>query len=220
MRIEIIADNGFINNAVHESKTGDATLVIVQVTLEDGKSKLIPYEANKPICQLINDIKKSININMNVCVNPEIVLTVQTPLEKYIEKRDKIILNAFIEREDLVKCVKVITREVGMDIDNSPSKGKIYRVIDIHKAGGEVIGYDVIDDVSGNKVRMPVFKDEVELHQKFVKPPPRIEVFSVTKLCQCGEISALPLNEAGDMYAGKCVKCGSDLVEARIMQHG
>lgn len=202
MRIELCEDNGVLNG-------GKPTLVIVLI---DGKTR-VPYPADKTIQQLYEDVYRMLpTIPFKQPEIPQI--STPTPI------MNTSIGSIEIEREDMVKCVKVIKREIGMDLNNTPKMGGIYRVLDIHKAGGEVIGYDVLDDVANNKIRMPVFKDEVALHQKFVKPAPRIEVLSVTKLCACGEISAIPLNEEGSMYIGPCSKCSAQLVEKRSFING
>lgn len=116
-----------------------------------------------------------------------------------------------IQREDIVECVKVHQRDAGIDEDLIPIVGKQYRVIDIYMKDGKVSQYDVLDDESGNKIRMPIIPDEIKLARKRKPQPPRVMVFSTTTKCEaCGEETALNLRQdtVPPRYEGDCINCG------------
>lgn len=216
MKIELCEDNGVLNG-------GNVTLVVLQVTQDNGKIVRIPYEANKTIQDLYSDIAR-----MPLDILPSVKPIPAGPIPRKkdpssivseILGQDQPVDPNAIEREDLVKCVQVIKREFGIDLNTTPQMGRIYRVIDIMKVDGNVLGYDVLDDQANNKIRIPAFANEVVLHQKHVKQAPRLTVFSVTKTCHnCQELNALNLNDEGTMYTGKCSKCQVVLSEPRPQQ--
>ena len=66
MKIELCEDNGFLND-------GKPTLVVLVVTLDDGKSIRIPYQAENTIQQLYNDVKKFLNQDSIDVPKPKVI---------------------------------------------------------------------------------------------------------------------------------------------------
>lgn len=195
MKIEICEHDGFIS--------GKPTLVILLITFPDGKQVRFPYKANRTLAQMFGDVQKLNIIEESRSFNKEHLLKIVD----CIQKRE----DGIIEREDIVRCVKLHEREQGSD--NDLAVGNEYRVVNIEKLNGQIVAYEVIDDNADFRMRIKVFPEEIELVRKFVPPAPRKQVFEVTKTCQCGQINALELN--GDRYEGKCEKCGKTLYEKR-----
>lgn len=233
MKIELCEDNGFLND-------GKPTLVVLVI---DGKYR-IPYEASKTIQELYVDVKKildlrsekklddippSIFIDKNVWKNlPDSRIRktldetiIVEDVTKHPSEIKEILMSDFrksneIEREDIVKCVKIHPRDPGADCDLIV--GNKYRVININKVNKQVSSYEVIDDESVNKIRIPTLPDEVELFSKRVLKPPSQskQVFEIIEKCDsCREENVLELN--GDRYSGVCEKCGKSL-EKQINQ--
>jgi len=209
MKIELCEDNSFLND-------GTPTLVVLVITLNDGKNVRIPYQADKTIQELYVDANKMIekmgvhtNINqIETFVNQSIPKTGS----ELLGKKDENSANE-IQREDIVKCVKKHPREAGADDDLEV--GNEYRVIFVKKKRDQVLYYDVLDDKAENRYRINVLPDEIELVRKRkpktnpVKKNYKQEIIS----CDCGEQNALDL--IGDRYEGTCEKCGCHLVKER-----
>lgn len=206
MKIEICEDNGFMNDGI-------PSLVVLLVTLDNGKQTRIPYQADRTIQELYHDINK-INVSEFKISSIMPFKQAEMPLESTILKKEGVSKNNNrIEREDIVKVTNL-----RLDLDGNPNPelevGNEYRVINIIKDNGSVKYYELMNDVKNDKMRIPCFPSEVELVRKFVPPPPRREgIFEITKKCLCGEVNALELN--GDVYQGTCDKCGTIMEERR-----
>lgn len=202
MKITLCEDNGRFNN-------GAVSLVILEIVQDGGIVIRIPYQADKTIAELYADVGKV----AKVVPTPVITNKVSEvfPVEKIAAH--EIPMDRFsIEREDIVKCVKLHPRdpEAGCEL----TVGNEYRVIDISKQKGVIAYYEVLDDKSDNKIRIPVMPDEIELVRKRVMPAPRKQVFEIIKRCDaCGEVNSMELN--GDNYECSCIKCKKFLSEKR-----
>ena len=194
MKIELCEDNGFLNN-------GKPTLVVLVI---DDKTR-IPYEATKTIQELYVDVAKLAPAECSV-VKEEIV---SEPVA-VVESKD-------IEREDIVKCVR-LEKDLDGNVNEEIEIGKEYRVIDIIKAQGKLVCYEVLDDSKNDKIRIPIRPDEVELVRKHFKKKPRRQSFEIIKKCaECKEENPLWLNDTTGQYEGECSKCGCKLVELRAV---
>lgn len=121
-----------------------------------------------------------------------------------------------IQREDIVKCVHVEERDLGVDEDLIPEVGHEYRVISVLKKGKKILGYEVLDDKSDNKIRMPMFPNEIQLLRKRKKKPPRVMIPSVIKKCECGDDIVLLLNKEETHFECVCENCGVSVKEKRV----
>ena len=221
MRIELCEDNGFLNN-------GKPTLVVLVITNDEGKQIRMPYEANKTIQDLYQDVGKIDSDSVlgmravfgplgeeRLSLPPEFKPALADKLAENIENEDRIIIDhaTRIEREDIVKCTN---QKIDMDgnVNEEIEVGKEYRVIDIIKSRGIVAFYEVLDDALDNKIRIPILPSEVELVSKHKIKPPKAQMFETTEKCSaCGEISALILK--GNTYEGSCQGCGVEMKKER-----
>lgn len=195
MKIELTDSNGCIQ------PDGIPTLVILLI---DGMRR-IPYPADRTIQQLYYDVQK---LNKDATgphgqgsVGEVAPQQLPPPLQD---------LNT-IQREDIVKCVKMRPRDPGSNQDLKV--GDEYRVVEIISKNKIVEGYELIDDNSDFRMRITVTPDEIELVRKAPPKKPREMNFQITKNCECGEINVLELN--GNQYECNCVKCGKHLIENR-----
>lgn len=208
MKIEICEDNGFMNDGV-------PTLVVLLVTMDNGKHTRVPYQADKTIQELYADVQKikepplvyNGDKQLPLDYNPaNIIFPLESNMPKFSNSKT-------IEREDIVKVTNL-----KLDLDGNPNPeltvGEEYRVVSIIRSNGVIKYYELMNDKKDDKLRIPCFPSEVELVRKFVPPPPRREgIFEITKKCICGEVNALELN--GDVYQGTCDKCGTKIEERR-----
>ena len=219
MKIELCEDNGFLNN-------GKPTLVVLVI---DGRTR-IPYEATKTIQQLYEDIAKmpqptdmSLDDNVPVMTIEDVgnsaehkkILAEQViPSLSQNDVKLKPSEITEIEREDIVKCVKVYPRDEGAD--NDLEVDHEYRVISIKKEKGVILFYDIIDDNAGTKYRITCLPDEIELlrkRQPKTNPVKKDYFQEMMKCAQCGTENALDL--VGDKYVGECMKCQARLEKER-----
>jgi hypothetical protein len=197
MRIEFIGSDEALFDGVPKN-------VIVQVTF--GNEKLtFPYSAKKTIAALFEAVNKIEGkpIKFDASIISAVVKTAQP------------INSNEIEREDIVRCVKVNERDVGIDVDKIPVIGKEYRILKIHRKNGAAHYYEVLDDKSETPILVPMFPDEVELLRKHT-PQEKKSVLSQIVKCTCGEDVAIELN--GEVYMGICTKCGCALSKERAKQ--
>ena len=151
MKIELCEDNGFLNG-------GKPTLVVLVI---DGKHR-IPYEATKTIQELYADVAKVCDIDATLQLE-----TALSPL--YLSNEIKPTTTGKfdlteIQKEDIVKCIKVHPREEGADCDLEI--GDEYRVLSITKDRGQATSYDIVDDNSPTPYRIRCIADEIELSRK------------------------------------------------------
>ena len=162
MKIELAEDNGFLNNGV-------PSLVVLVVTTDDGKQRRIPYQADRTIQQLYEDVRK-----MNA-VNVDLSVSLWDGPERRIEKS---VISNDIDREDIVKCLRTVK-----DIDGRVllEKDKEYKVQEIVKRNGKLVGYELIDK-SEKGLRYPCLYDDVVLIKKFIPNSPRMANEEVKKI--------------------------------------
>lgn len=110
--------------------------------------------------------------------------------------------------EDIVECVHVQDRDPGVDQDTIPVVGKQYRVIDFIRRGKSVVGYDVLDDVSGTRQRMPVFAQEVKLARKRSNKTKKVDQPSLMIPCPKCDAPMAVSKHHNDIYDGQCLECG------------
>lgn len=193
MKIELCEDNGFLNN-------GKPTLVVLVI---DGKTR-IPYEATKTIQELYFEVA-------NLSQAPAVceIVKEEPKVVEVAESKD-------IEREDIVKCVR-LEKDLDGNVNEDVEIGKEYRIIDIIKVQGNLACYEVLDDNKDDKIRIPIRPDEVELVRKHFKKKPRRQSYEITKRCaECKEDNSLLLNDVTGQYECECSKCGCKLVEMRV----
>jgi len=239
MKIELTDDNGMLHD-------GKPTLVVLVI---DGVTR-IPYEATKTIQELYEDVGKftinSINkeaselSGVNIIPKSPLVLNpdnVTLPLnlrpsdfiveratksERDLLEQDKakLIDLSTIQKEDIVKCVKIHPRDDGLTNVEVPDSGLVigneYRVFRIKIELDKLIFYEIIDDNSKDQQLISCLPDEIELLRKrkvktnHVKKDYKQEIM---KCAQCRTDNALDL--VGDKYIGECVKCQARLEKPR-----
>lgn len=118
-----------------------------------------------------------------------------------------------IEREDIVRCVRVLERAQGADVDIR--MGGEYRVLGMKKivSGGQTVVeyYEVVDDNAPVPRRVMVSPVEVVLLRKHTPGPKKVLVYEEMFTCECGEPNGLILDQKLNKYTGKC-KCGKEMV--------
>jgi hypothetical protein len=132
-----------------------------------------------------------------------------------IESQPQIgLVSGEIEREDIVRCIRVLERAQGADVDIR--LGGEYRVLGIKKivSGGQTMveHYEVIDDNAPIPRRVMVSPVEVVLQSKHVPGPKKVLVFEERTICgYCSEENVLTLNQEKNKYTGKCSKCQKEI---------
>lgn len=196
MKIEILEDDGIANG-------GKAKNVIVVI---DGHRVILPV---KTTLARLSELAKEIKPLPTLA--PEIVPPIAS------QALNQASVDGVIEREDIVRCVRVLERAQGADVDIRV--GGEYRVAGIKKisSGGQTIveHYEVIDDNAAIPRRVMVSPVEIVFLRKHVPGPRKVLVYEEMFPCACGEPVALVLDQALDKYAGKCYKCGKELVYDR-----
>lgn len=232
MQIQLCEDDGDFHG-------GTPQLVVLVVKFDDGKTKRIPYPAEKSIAALYQDLRaiapqvgdQKVDITSYAEAKGQAgVNTIKetfkaayeppSPNKTPLTKTDK---SNVIEKEDIVTMVKLNERDTVYSGMQSPLMvGMDYRVIEIfgkhHPVTGNrmVNGYDVIDDTAATPERMRVFPDEIVLKSKRV-------LLGVEKTSAVEEILPCPacqfnnsLQLEGSDFKGVCQSCGVDIVIGRI----
>lgn len=230
MIIQLCEDDGFLYD-------GNPKLVVLLIQTDDGKTHRIPYPANQTITQLYNDVrkigarntrqltaapvtpeqfKKTLDAIQNLATEDAVKQTQRPSGPEDVAPTGQA---GVIEREDIVECVAIKKDLDGNAIERDApvNVGSEYRVIAIiRNRERAVLAYEVLDDVSDNKIRIPMFPEEVRLKRKFTPGPKRRMIFEERYPCQnCAEENALRLNEQGTRYEGACSKCGASMVYDR-----
>ena len=239
MKLEILEGDEYL---YEDGKPRNIIIVI------DGKRMIIPTV--KTIAELCDIVKRTLPLCPSVIMQPtatEILaqgLSEQKPGPQHlcgycgdtgkidghpcICAREKTLsFSTQIEREDIVRCVKVVDSDLkGVD---GPTRdiviGGRYRVLSTKKADianidGKVErmtqSYDIIDDAAAIPRRITVYPGEIELVQKAKPRPPVVRKFEMIAACgACGESNALMLESDIDKYVGICTKCGKDITVER-----
>jgi hypothetical protein len=237
MQIQLCEDDG-------EFFGGIPQLVVLVVEFDDGKKKRIPYQADKTIAALYQDLRSiapqvtstfaqdASSIALDVLDEPKLPLAVQ--------QADKSHLNAnkapstsspedksnVIEKEDIVTLILLHERETTFSGMKCPLiVGMDYRVLEIFgprvPINGVlkqmVNGYDVIDDGAATPERMRVFPDEVRLKSKRVLQGVE-KVSTVEEVLPC---PACQVNNSlalvGEEFKGSCSACKAEIIIARVI---
>lgn len=234
MQIQLCEDDGDFHG-------GTPQLVVLVVKFDDGKTKRIPYPAEKSIAALYQDLRaiapqvedqrvdlmsyaeakgiataKTVADNIALSITPPVFN--KPPLVK-VDKSNE------IEKEDIVTLIKLNPRDLQFSGMNSPLLiGMDYRVIEIFGPRISINGilkqmpnsYDVIDDHAATPERMRVFPDEIVLKSKRV-------LQGIEKVSAIEEILPCPacqknnsLRLEGTDFKGSCDECGVDISIGRI----
>lgn len=201
MKIELCEDNGFL------SPDGKPSLVVLVVTGDDGHQMRIPYAAKNTIATLYKDVK-SFFIAKDI---DRIESVVVHPFDKVQESSSQVKLDSSnkdkIEREDIVKCVR-LEKDLDGNVNEEIAVGKTYRVIEIIKKDKKVVLYEVLDDEKNNKIRISVLPSEMELFKKYVRSStPRVQNLETIEKCVCGADVCLTSSISGKVYEGTCETC-------------
>jgi len=212
MKIELTDDNGVLHD-------GKPTLVVLVI---DGV-KRIPYEATKTIQELYEDVAKMplvldsnevllpLNLSTSDIHSPQVYTDQENKSAPMI---DGLLIENVIQKEDIVKCIKVHERLEGADVDLEV--GGEYRVLSIKKERGQVMSYDLMNDSSTNQFRITCTPDEVQLlrkRQPKTNPVKTDYKQEIMKCAVCSTDNALEL--VGDKYVGECLKCKARLEKPR-----
>ena len=237
MQIQLCEDDG-------EFFGGIPQLVVLLVKFDDGKTKRIPYQADKTIAALYQDLRAIAPQTASTLVQdaPSIDLNVldETKLPLAVQQDDKSHLNAnkapstagqedksnVIEKEDIVTLILLHERDTVFNGMQCPLiVGMDYRVLEVFgpriPINGVlkqmVNGYDVIDDNAGTPERMRVFPDEVRLKSKRVlQGVEKISTVEDVLPCpSCQVNNALAL--VGEEFKGTCSSCKADIVISRVI---
>lgn len=206
MKIELCEDNGFL------STDGKPSLVVLVVTGDDGNQMRIPYAAKNTIATLYKDVKnflisKNIDRIENVVAwdsdKEAIAIQCGDNIEKKFAEKD----SKVIEREDIVKCIR-LEKDLDGNVNEDITVGKTYRVIEIIKKDKNVVLYEVLDDEKNNKIRISVLPSEVMLFRKSVRTSaPRVQNLETIEKCTCGADVCLASSIGGKVYEGTCDTC-------------
>lgn len=215
MEIRLGESDSFLNS-------GEAKIVIIHVTCNDGKKVQFPYPADKPISEIYKAVER---ISTEAIAVPSAVSVSQAEHSpKIAAAGDAAAALAVvhqstegeIEREDIVKCIKVNDRGKGATVDLFV--GREYRVIKVKKFGGAIDGkmvnivdyYEVIDDNLDppNPRRIFTFPDEVVLLRKRVKPVPKVlHKVEETFPCELCHVPVFGVTNSEGKCLGFCSDC-------------
>lgn len=229
MQIQLCEDDGLFHDGIPE-------IVILLVKFDDGKTKRIPYPADKTISALYQDlaaIAPMVQVSSaealafeTVQDAPQVKNVVSGPLKPPSKPIPQAVDKSnIIEKEDIVTLVKLHERDTTYSGTVSPLVvGMDYRVIEIfgpfHPVTQKRIvqGYDVLDDSAPTPERMRVYPDEVDLkHKRTSEIVPVIHVTEEILPCpSCQAKNSLVLES--DTFKGQCDHCGVEIGIARIVK--
>ena len=182
--IKLLEGDGFLYT------DGKAQNIIVSVN-----GATFPFSAAKTIQDLYEAVKKISGDQLNP--QPDPVVTVAIPARE----------SSDLERSDIVKCILEPPPDpMGKTDDRTMKLGREYRIIDIYKKNGIVTYYEVLDDASGNAIRIPAMPFEIQRVKKHEPYPVKKHVTYNDMTCECGQLNAI--EPIGEWYVGQCVKCG------------
>ena len=196
---------------------GRAHMIIIHVTLDSGKQVQFPYEADKPISELYESVKNITDEKIVVPLATVPLVSVATPAAEVSLSSSVAVPSVEdnqINREDLVRCIKVEPRAKDAPIDIVV--GNIYRVLKVHgprltidgKVKQIIDGFDIIDDKSETPRRIFAAPSEMEFYQKRKPAPAKvIGKFESTFLCPHCFILMVAVKEDDGKYHGKCMSC-------------
>jgi len=201
----------------------------------DGKPKniYISLEGRKMIIPTSKTILDLLELGKGITPAKEPiapVIALETQKSAIVEDTAKPIPGV-IEREDIVRCVKVIVEQLAGGAQPAArdiAVGGQYRVLSIHandiadpSGSGEIhrvpTSYDVVDDSAPIKRRITVFPSEIELLRKHTAREKKVLVFEERMKCPVCEEDNVVLcaDHRNDVhknkYTGVCKKCGKEL---------
>lgn len=239
MQIQLCEDDGLF----HEG--GVPQIVVLMVKFDDGKTKRIPYPADKTIAALYQDLNA---IAPKVVSSPDVVFPPEEIREEMAEALDIQVKKAqdlivgkkpkltpdidksnIIEKEDIITLIKLNPRDTVFSGTISPLiVGMDYRVLAVlgpkiptpdGKGIRQVIqGFEVIDDHAATPERMIVTPDEVQLKNKRLSKIIE-KVSAVEEILPCPDCQVNnSLILKGTDFLGQCSACGNDIQIARIIK--
>lgn len=222
MQITLCEDDSFLHGGVPKN-------IVVMVTLDDGKKIRFPYAADKSMSSLYSDINENISkIKTVVCLpqSPvEVPPSVVAIPPKALSPSSTGDISK-IEREDLVRCVRLEPRGEGATVDIA--MGDVVRVLKVLKnvLGGPdgklrdiINGYEVVNDSHPVKRRIFVFPHEVELVSKRklqgIEAVKEIEEILDCPVCRDERVSCVL---QGSDFHGSCTKDNVKFMISRIIK--
>lgn len=237
MQITLCEDDGIFFGGIPKN-------VVIVVKFDDGKTKRLPYPADKSISNLYEDLAAiSTSASVGPLASSEMVIMDDEPIKAHEASSRPTNANKghssevpalpfvnksnIIEKEDIVTLVKL---DEGRNKDASCDLvvGGEYRVIKVIAVGvtlpGKdsitqmVQGYDVVSDSSDRPERTRVFPHEVQLLRKRNPPPVKDKgkVEEILKCPTCQEPNACYLD--GTAFKGECVSCHNPIEIKRLIQ--
>lgn len=196
--------------------------VVLSIVFDDGRKLRVPYSADKSISEMYEDLGK-INENKKIVIKnifSDYAVAIADSSIRTIENKVTESLankNNTIEKEDIVKCIKVEDRGKGATVDIVV--GGEYRVIKITKQNGMITSYDVVDDTADTRRRIYVMPHEVEFLRKRVAPVFK-EIGSPEEIFPCG-ICKKPIacvKSDDGMFRGVCEDCNKEIMSVNVRQ--
>ena len=233
MQISLQEDNAILCG-------GMPTLVVVVVKFDNGNTKRIPWEAEKTIASLYQDlyaiapqVVEAPQMNLvesieEVVPMPESIKILKKDLESRRMMPSKEDKSNTIEKEDIVTLIKLNPREFQSGTVSPLIVGMDYRVLKVigptiptpdGKGIKKIIqGFEVIDDSAPTPERMVVTPDEVQLKSKRLSQViKKVQVVEEMLPCpDCRTLNALTL--VGTDFKGTCEACGKDIDIGRVIK--
>ena len=238
MQIQLCEDDGDFHDA------GIPQLVVLVVKFDNGKTKRIPYPAEKSIASLYQDLKSiepqyeykpsedlvfheaSTPINLETPKGNLIPITLLPKDRPGIKPQED--LSNVICKEDIVTLIKLNPREFQSGTVSPLIVGMDYRVLKVigptiptpdGKGIKKIIqGFEVIDDSAPTPERMVVTPDEVQLKSKRLSQViKKVQVVEEMLPCpDCRTLNALTL--VGTDFKGTCEACGVMIDIGRVVK--
>jgi hypothetical protein len=199
MKLELLETDSLSNKGVAKN-------IVVSI---DGRRIILPI---KTTLQGLLELVRKAGLKPQTDIHTEMLVKEST------KAIDDTIINATseIQKEDIVKCVRVLERAQGADVDIR--MGGEYRVLGMKKivSGGQTVveHYEVVDDNAPVPRRVMVSPVEVVLLRKHVAGPKKVLVYEEIFPCECGEPTACTLDSIKNKYIGQC-KCGKVMERER-----
>ena len=241
MQIQLCEDDGDFHDA------GIPQLVVLVVKFDNGKTKRIPYPAEKTIASLYQDLKSiapqyeykpsedlvfhevatPINLEPAV-VAPKEPTKDKVPSEQRATRAPAEDLSNVICKEDIITLIKLNPREFQSGTVSPLIVGMDYRVLKVigptiptpdGKGIKKIIqGFDVIDDTAPTPERMVVTPDEVQLKSKRLSQVIK-KTQAVEEMLPCPDCRTLnALTLVGTDFKGTCEACGVDIDIGRVIK--
>jgi hypothetical protein len=232
MQIQLCEDDGLFHDGVPQ-------IVILVVKFDDGKTKRIPYPADKTISALYQDLNaiapqvaeappeviEDIVVMGGMADKPKEHIATFTNRPQPKAQED---LSNVICKEDIVTLIKLNPREFQSGTVSPLIVGMDYRVLKVigptiptpdGKGIKKIIqGFEVIDDRAPTPERMVVTPDEVQLKSKRLSQVIK-KTQSVEEMLPCPDCRTLnALTLVGTDFKGTCEACGKDIDIGRVIK--